>query len=312
MGDGRWETGGSAGYVIARKRSDRSNLTRFTRRKALREPAPRPARGLAVTETGGPRVRYDLRHRLPRLRRARDQPRYRSRLGDVDRVAANGLHDGRSGALGHEALSRRRDHPVLGGHEVPARLRLPGRLADGPRSGLEAPRNLGIRHERGLLRIDIAGKRRGELGPVQEEEAVLGWQDRGNRRTRYRILDQAGDRLARVRRKSGDIDQRFDLGIIAGFGDHGTAVGVADQDHRAVLRRDDPPGDFDIAGQRERGVLHDADLEPVLLEGPVNPFPTRAVHEAAVDQHDVADVGVRGGGHWRLLSTVLQKSESFD
>jgi hypothetical protein len=50
-------------------------------------------------------------------------------------VAARCLDHGRAGPLGHGALRRRRNHPVLGRHQVPAGLGSPGgSVMDPPRA----------------------------------------------------------------------------------------------------------------------------------------------------------------------------------
>jgi hypothetical protein len=49
-------------------------------------------------------------------RRLLDERHHCGRLRDVDGVAAGGLDHRRTGPLGHDALRRRRDHPVFGRH----------------------------------------------------------------------------------------------------------------------------------------------------------------------------------------------------
>ena len=75
-----------------------------------------------------------------------------------------------------------------------------------------------------------AAKEVGELGAIEEQEAVLRRQDRRHRRARRRVGDQRRDRFARVGREGGDVDQRLHLRIVAGLGDDDAAVGMADQD----------------------------------------------------------------------------------
>src|SRR5688572_11548678 len=73
-------------------------------------------------------------------------------LGHVDRVTALCLDDRRAGALRHEMLGRRGNHLVLGGDQIPARLRLPRGFGDRATERLDAPWHLRISHERGLVR----------------------------------------------------------------------------------------------------------------------------------------------------------------
>jgi|RhiMetdeSRZDD1v2_1073273.scaffolds.fasta_scaffold262396_3 hypothetical protein len=70
-----------------------------------------------------------------------DDRGHRIRLRHLDRVTARNLVDRRTGALGHEALGRWRNHRVFGDHQVPARLGLPSRLTD------RAAQRLGTRRD---------------------------------------------------------------------------------------------------------------------------------------------------------------------
>src|SRR5438093_2813996 len=61
---------------------------------------------------------------------------------------------------------------------------------------------------------------------------------------------------------------------------------MADEHHGTILRGDDADGRADVFGQRDRGILDDADLVPVLPQEAVDRLPARAIHEAAVDEND--------------------------
>ena len=78
--------------------------------------------------------------------------------------------------------------------------------------------------------------------------------------------------------------------VRAGFGDHDASVGVADEDRRAVLLVEDVVGGLDVAVERERLVLHDADVEAVRLQQVVDALPAGAIDEATVDENHVAHV----------------------
>ena len=231
-----------------------------------------------------------------------NQVGHRGRLGNVDRVTSRHLDDGRSRTPGHEALGGRWDHPVVGGNQVPARLRLPGRLADGPAQRFDAPGDLRVCHEGCPFRVYVAREGIGEPGLVQEQIAVLRRQDRGNRDARRWILDQGGHRLPSVRGKRGNVDQSHYLRIVARLGNHRATIGVADEDHGAGLRGHYPSCRLDVIGQRDRGILDHADRVTCLPQGPVDRFPARAVHESAVDENDVHCIGVRCCRHGELLS----------
>ena len=86
-----------------------------------------------------------------------DQVRYDLRLRDIDGVAGGDLADRGAGPVGHGPLGGRRDHPVFGGHEVPAGLGPPGRLADLAAQGIDAPRDLRVGQELGAGRREVAG-----------------------------------------------------------------------------------------------------------------------------------------------------------
>ncbi len=75
----------------------------------------------------------------------------------------------------------------------------------------------------------------------------------------------------------------------AGLADDDPAVGVADQDGRAVEAVEDPAGHRGVVLQRQRRVLHDVDAEVVPGQLVVDALPAGSVHEATVYEHDVLD-----------------------
>ena len=89
----------------------------------------------------------------------------------------------------------------------------------------------------GAFGIDIRREGVGELGLVEEQEAIDRRQDRRHRRAGRRIGDQRGDGLALVRREGGDVDDGLHLLVRAGFADDDAAIGMADENDRAVLLR---------------------------------------------------------------------------
>ena len=101
------------------------------------------------------------------------------------------------------------------------------------------------------------------LSRSRNRKPSCGRQDRRNRRTGRRVGDQGVDRLALVGRERRDVHERRDLSLVAGLGDHGAAVGVADEDDRSVVRVDHLLGGRDVALEGHRRVLHDADVDPV-------------------------------------------------
>ena len=63
--------------------------------------------------------------------------------------------------------------------------------------------------------------------------------------------------------------------------------GMANENYGASMRRYDAPGYGNIIHERYRRILNYADVVTVLLEDLINFFPTRAIHEPAVNEHDV-------------------------
>ena len=80
---------------------------------------------------------------------------HRTRLRHVDRVTASDLDDCRTRALGHETLSLRWDHFVIGSNQVLARLGYPSRLADRAVECVHAPWDLRVCHELRLFIVHV-------------------------------------------------------------------------------------------------------------------------------------------------------------
>jgi hypothetical protein len=211
---------------------------------------------------------------------------------DVDGVTAFGFDHRRARSLRHELLRGRRDHPIIGRHQIPTGLRLPRSLADLALECLDAPRDLGIGHEVGQVSGNVRRERCGELLAIKEEEPVLRRKNRRHRRTGWRIGDEGSDRFPLVRRERRDVDEPSDLRIVAGLRDYHAAVRVTHEDHWARLRRDHTLGDGDIVVERDRWMLDDADAVPMLPQAVVHALPTGTVHEPTVDEHDRDGRGV--------------------
>ena len=79
--------------------------------------------------------------------------------------------------------------------------------------------------------------------------------------------------------------------VVAGFRDHRSAVGMADEDRRAVLEGEHVVGGFNVTLERQRLVLHDAHVEAVRREQVVHPPPPGSVHEPSVAEDDVLYIG---------------------
>ena len=97
----------------------------------------------------------------------------------------------------------------------------------------------------------------------------------------------------------------------ARFGDHHSAVGVAHQHDRAILGGNRCFGRSDVLVKRFRRILDYGDVEASLLEFSLNAFPSRAVHETAVDQHYVAHVPIVIH-HIALSQAIVRRIEVGD
>src|SRR6267378_6192248 len=208
-------------------------------------------------------------------------------LRHVDGMAALDLYDRRTRPPGHGTLGIGWDHLVVGGDHVPARLGLPRRFTDLAAESLHAPWDLGVGHERGFFCVHVGSEGGGELRSVEEQIAVLRRQYRRYGCAGRWILDQRGHGLALVRSKGGDINESRNLGIVSGFSDYCSPVGVADENCRSVLRCKNALGSRHVVLQRYRRVLDDADVIAVLLQDTVDTFPARAVCKTSMNQNDV-------------------------
>src|SRR2546422_6972382 len=122
-------------------------------------------------------------------------------------MAAGGLDNRRTGALRHLALERWRNHPVIGCDEIPTWLAPPCGLTDRAARGVKAPGDLRVGHELGQLGVHVPCERLVELGPVEQQKAVLRPQ-----KPRPGFGRQAGDvrlyRLAPARPEGRDVEYR--------------------------------------------------------------------------------------------------------
>src|SRR5207244_7329854 len=126
----------------------------------------------------------------------------------------------------------------------------PRGVAEPAAESLHAPWDLGVGHERGFFRVHVGREGGAELHPVEEQIAVLRRQYRRYGRAGRRILDKRGHGLALVRSKGGDIHEPRNLGIVSGFGDRGSSIGVADENCRPVLRCKNAPGNRHVVQRR--------------------------------------------------------------
>ena len=68
------------------------------------------------------------------------------------------------------------------------------------------------------------------------------------------MCDEGGDRFALVWSKCGDVNQPNDLRIVASLRDNHAPIGVAHENHRARLCRNDSCGDCNVVVKRDRRI----------------------------------------------------------
>ena len=133
------------------------------------------------------------------------------------------------------------------------------------------PREPAIRHEPRQCRIDVRRERGRELGAVQLRGPILRRKDRRDRRSGRRIGDQRLHGFASVGDEGGDVGKARDLGIVSGFRDNDSTIGVADKDDGVLRCGDRAPGHDHVVGKRDCRVLDDDDFVAVLAEDAVDP-----------------------------------------
>src|SRR6266852_4007451 len=192
-----------------------------------------------------------------------------------------------TGSLRHESLKLRSDHVIFCGQQIPARLRLPGsRCGPGVRGG-KSPRHLGFGHEICNLGLYVSGERCCKLLAVKKQEAVLWRQNRGSRCIRRSSLDERKDGITGVSSECTYVNKPGDLRVISHRADHHTAIRMAHEDHRAVLRVDGSLRHCNVIRKRGCGVLDNRNVIALLRENLVDAFPSGSVHEASVDENDI-------------------------
>src|SRR5581483_4013740 len=87
-----------------------------------------------------------------------------------------------------------------------------------------------------------------------------------------------------IRRKGRYVNKSCDLWMVAGFSNYHAAVRMTDEDYGTCLCFDNPPGCGNIVVKRGRRILNNRYRVAVVLQDFVDLFPTRTVHETAVDK----------------------------
>src|SRR5271155_4655451 len=192
------------------------------------------------------------------------------------------------GALCHHALLIRIDRSVFGGHHVKGRLVLPGGILNLMGERVSRNRHLRYSHELRLIPWDVRCEVGREMRLVYPPKPVAVRCERLGclRHSRF----DRGTALAFVESKCSNIDKRRNVWVIAGLGDDGPSIAVADQDHRGAHGVDCGLRVLLVVGVGCLGVLYHRDLVTIILENVGNPLPTRAIGESPMHQHHVLNV----------------------
>src|SRR5262245_9054472 len=92
---------------------------------------------------------------------------------------------------------------------------------------------------------------------------------------------------ADLRDVGGDVDETNNLRVISGLADDSTAPGVTDQDHRSILKCNQPARGIGIIRQRRERILNGDDMKAARFEDRNDLSPTRSICKSAVNQQDV-------------------------
>ena len=134
--------------------------------------------------------------------------------------------------FGHEALQIGMDRAVVLGHDVPARLRLPGGAPALPAEQVGGRRVVGGPDELLLCLGQVSGEAADAVRA--QPDASVGDLDVGEDVRDRELVLLALRGLVGVRGQRGDVDQPGDAVVGARRRDDRSAVGVADEDGRAA------------------------------------------------------------------------------
>jgi hypothetical protein len=130
----------------------------------------------------------------------------------------------------------------------------------------------------------------------------------------WRLAARPFDRrtaLAFIERKCGDVYQCRNVWIVAGLGDDGPAVAVADQDDRPAHGVDCGLRVLLVVGVGGLGGLRHRYRVAILLKDLCDGIPAGAIGECTMDQHHVLDAGWRRSRD-RNVSLPQQQSYAHD
>src|SRR5579859_6275160 len=213
------------------------------------------------------------------------------------------LHFDRLGlsALRHQALLIRIDRSIFAGHHVPGGLVLPGRVRHlmGERVGRD--RHLRYSHELRFIPRNVRCEVSREMRLVYPPKPVAVRFERLGR-LRQGLFDRC-TALTFIESKGGNIDKRCNVWMIAGFGDDGPAVAVADQNHWSAHSVDCGLRVLLVVGVRSLGRLRYRHLVAILLQYVSDSFPAGAIGESTVHQDHVLNMLFHDHSPFQLGST---------
>src|SRR5437867_11829561 len=99
------------------------------------------------------------------------------------------------------------------------------------------------------------------------------------------VFDQRRYRFTVIQSKGGDVNQPRDFWVVASLCNHCAAVRMSNENHRSAVRRQNALGHSNVICERYCWILDDADVVAFPLKEFVDVSPTRAIHEATVDEN---------------------------
>jgi integrase len=192
--------------------------------------------------------------------------------------------------LGHEAQGNRGDILVAAAIDEPC-----GHMLPCGRRGSLGQRCLGDRSLAGCHELRFAGRHVGrELiveARLEDVEVVAARgefdrrRERGPERAAGELAGQAERRLADVGREGGDIDQALHIRQPLGrFADDRAAVGMADQNNRAIDAFDDVGDDIRVGADPAQRIGRRDHRVAVVLKDSDDAVPARRIGEGAMDE----------------------------
>src|SRR3984885_6244761 len=149
-------------------------------------------------------------------------------------------------------------------------------------------RHLCYSHELRLIPWDVSCEVSHEMRLVDPPKPVAVGVERlgGLRHSRF----DGRTALTFIERKSGDINKRCNVWMIAGLWDNRSAVAVSDQDDRAAHGVDCSFSVLLVVSVGSLGMLHHRHLVAIILEDVGDPFPAGAIGESSMHQDHVLNM----------------------